>query len=34
MNFVMYEGESLTTNGVKISLVKSGDHDEVKIERS
>lgn len=34
MNFVMYEGESLTTNGIKISLVKSGDHDEVKIERA
>ena len=34
MNFVMYEGESLTTNGVKISLVKSGDHDEVKIEKA
>ena len=34
MNFVMYEGESLTTNGIKISLIKSGDHDEVKIERA
>jgi len=33
MNFVMYEGESLTTNGIKISLVKSGDHDEVRIEK-
>ena len=33
LNFVMYEGESLTTNGIKISLVKSGDHDEVRIER-
>ena len=33
LNFVMYEGESLTTNGIKISLVKSGDHDEVKIEK-
>lgn len=33
MNFVMYEGESLTTNGIKISLIKSGDHDEVRIER-
>jgi len=33
MNFFLYEGESLTTNGIKISLVKSGDHDEVKIEK-
>jgi hypothetical protein len=33
LNFVMYEGESLVTNGIKISLVKSGDHDEVKIEK-
>ncbi len=33
MNFFMYEGESLTTNGIKISLVKSGDHDEVMIEK-
>ena len=33
LNFVMYEGESLITNGIKISLVKSGDHDEVKIEK-
>jgi hypothetical protein len=30
----MYEGESLTTNGIKISLVKSGDHDEVKVEKA
>jgi hypothetical protein len=33
LNFFLYEGESLTTNGIKISLVKSGDHDEVKIEK-
>jgi hypothetical protein len=33
MNFFLYEGESLTTNGIKISLIKSGDHDEVKIEK-
>ena len=33
LNFVMYEGESLTTNGIKISLIKSGDHDQVKIEK-
>lgn len=32
-NFLIYEGESLTTNGIKISLVKSGDHDQVKVER-
>lgn len=33
-NFIIYEGESLTTNGVKISLVKSGDHDQVSIEKA
>ena len=34
MNFFLYEGESLTTNGIKITLVKSGDHDEVRIEKA
>jgi hypothetical protein len=33
MNFVIYEGESLITNGIRVSLMKSGDHDEIKIER-
>lgn len=33
LNFVMYRGESLTTNGVKISLVRSGDHDTVSIQK-
>ena len=32
-NFIMYEGESLITNGIKISLVKSGDHDQVLVEK-
>lgn len=31
--FMMVEGESLTTDGIKIALVKSGDNDTVSIER-
>jgi len=31
--YVMYEGENIVVNGVKISLVKSGDFDTVKIEK-
>jgi hypothetical protein len=34
MDNVLYLGESLTTDGVRITLVKSGDHDTVLIERS
>lgn len=33
LNFVMYAGESLVTNGVKISLTKSSKYDTVSIER-
>jgi hypothetical protein len=33
LNYVMYQGESLTSNGVKISLVKSGLNDTIQIER-
>ena len=33
LNYVMYQGESLTSNGVKISLVKSGSNDTIQIER-
>lgn len=33
LNYVMYQGESLTTNGVKISLLKSGSRDKIQIER-
>jgi hypothetical protein len=33
LNYVMYQGESLTSNGVKISLIKSGLNDSIQIER-
>ena len=32
--YVMYEGENIVVNGVKISLVKSGDFDTVKLEKT
>ena len=31
--YVMYEGESVTSNGIRISLIKSGDFDTVRIEK-
>jgi hypothetical protein len=34
LNFVIYEGESLITNGIKISLDKSSSHDTVSIMRA
>ena len=34
LDYVMYSGESLVTNGVKISLVKSDNNDTVKIEKA
>ena len=33
LNYVLYQGESFTTNGIKISLVKSGDNDTVRITK-
>ncbi len=33
LNYVLYLGESFTTNGIKITLVKSGDNDTVRIEK-
>ena len=34
LDYVLYEGESLTTNGVKITLIKSGDNDTISVERA
>ena len=34
LNHVMYTGESLTSVGVKISLIKGGDNDTVRIENA
>ena len=34
VNRIMYEGETLVTNGVSITLTKSGDHDQVTISKS
>ncbi len=31
---VVYDGESIVTDGVRISLVKSGDHDTVQVTRA
>ena len=33
LNHVMYPGESLTSNGIKVTLVKGGDNDTVRIEK-
>ena len=33
LNYVMYQGESLTYKDVKISLTKTGDNDTIQIER-
>ena len=33
-NRIIYEGETLVTNGVSITLTKSGDHDQVTIAKS
>jgi hypothetical protein len=34
MNFVIYKGETLKTNGLEISLVNSGDHDTVRVTKT
>jgi hypothetical protein len=33
MNVMMYLGESITVEGIKISLINSGDNDTVRIEK-
>lgn len=33
LNYVLYQGESLVTHGIKISLIKSGDNDTVRISK-
>ena len=33
LNYVMYPGESITSNGIKVTLVKGGDNDTVRIEK-
>ena len=33
LNHVMYTGESITSNGIKVTLVKGGDNDTVRIEK-
>ena len=32
-SYVLYQGESFTTNGIKITLVKSGDNDTVRVTK-
>jgi hypothetical protein len=29
----MYQGESITNSGIKVSLIKTGDNDTVRIEK-
>jgi len=33
LNHVMYVGESITHDGIKISLIKGGDNDTVRLEK-
>ena len=33
LNYFMYQGESITYEGVKISLLSTGDNDTVEISR-
>lgn len=33
LNFLVFEGETVTADGVQITLLKSGDHDTVKVSR-
>jgi hypothetical protein len=33
LNHVMYPGESITSNGIKVTLIKGGDNDTVRIEK-
>lgn len=33
LNYFMYQGESITYEGVKISLISTGDNDTIKIEK-
>jgi hypothetical protein len=33
LNHIMYTGESLTSNGIKVTLIKGGDNDTVRIEK-
>jgi hypothetical protein len=34
LNYLLYEGESFTFEGVTVKLVKSGDNDTVQISKS
>jgi hypothetical protein len=34
LNHVMYVGESITHDGIKISLIRGGDNDTVRIEKA
>jgi hypothetical protein len=33
LNYLMYQGESITNSGIKVSLIKTGDNDTVRIEK-
>ena len=33
LNYVMYQGESITYDGIKISLISTGDNDTIEIAK-
>jgi hypothetical protein len=33
-NYFMYQGESITYEGIKISLLSTGDNDTIRIEKT
>ena len=33
LNYMMYEGESITFKGIKVTLIQSGDNDTVRIQK-
>jgi hypothetical protein len=34
LNYVMYPGESISSNGIKITHIKGGDNDTIRIEKT
>lgn len=33
LNYMMYQGESITYQGIKVSLLKTGDNDTIEISK-
>jgi hypothetical protein len=34
LNRIMYTGESITNSGIKVTLIKGGDNDTIRIEKA